>query len=181
MAWSDPSLPETFFACQCLFQPDQLSAGDSRRANASQGAHSPIVSALDGAARNLERLREPAASGTLCCEPFRSAYPGFGAGAQAASHRILLSLSAPSGGRVRDLPEPPLLAAGEQLAGAIQKLPLPLAHLNRVNGVVSGDLLDRFATTDRLHGDSGLEFRTVGAALTHRWEPRLGAMPRLRG
>ena len=74
-----------------------------------------------------------------------------------------------------------LLAPGEQLAGAIQELALPLAHLDRVDGVISCDLLDRLATTDRLHGDSGLEFGTVGAALVHWWEPRLGAVPRLRG
>jgi hypothetical protein len=74
-----------------------------------------------------------------------------------------------------------LLASGEQLAGAIQELSLPLAHLNRVNGVVSGDLLDRFAATDRLHGDPGLELGAVGAALAHRWEPLSGAVPRLRG
>jgi len=47
--------------------------------------------------------------------------------------------------------------------------------------VISGDLLDRLATTDRLQGDSGLEFGTVGAALAHWWEPRSGAVPRLRG
>jgi len=47
--------------------------------------------------------------------------------------------------------------------------------------VVSGDLLDRLAATDRLHGDPGLELGAVGAALAHRWEPRSGAVPRLRG
>ena len=56
-----------------------------------------------------------------------------------------------------------------------------LAHLDRVDGVVSGDLLDRLAATDRLHGDSGLELGTVGAALTHWREPQSGAVPRLRG
>ncbi len=45
-----------------------------------------------------------------------------------------------------------LLAAGQQLTGAIQKLPLPLAHLDGMDGVISGDLLDRLAATDRLHG-----------------------------
>jgi len=51
-----------------------------------------------------------------------------------------------------------LLAAGEHhLAGAIQHLPLPLAHLDGVYGVISCDLLDRLATADRLHGDPGLE------------------------
>jgi hypothetical protein len=74
-----------------------------------------------------------------------------------------------------------LLAAGEQLAGAIQQLPLSLAHLDGMDGVISGDLSDRLATTDRLHGDSGFEIGTVGAALAHRWEPLSGAVPRLRG
>jgi hypothetical protein len=50
-----------------------------------------------------------------------------------------------------------------------------------VNGVVRGDLLDRLAAADRLHGDLGLELGTVGAALAHRWEPHSGAVPRLRG
>jgi len=62
-----------------------------------------------------------------------------------------------------------LLAAGEQLAGAIQKLPLPLADLDGVDGVISGDLLDRLAATDRLHGDLGLELGAMGAALAHWW------------
>ena len=47
--------------------------------------------------------------------------------------------------------------------------------------MVGGDLLDRLAATDRLHGDPGLELGTVGAALAHRWEPRSGAIPGLRG
>lgn len=63
------------------------------------------------------------------------------------------------------------LASRKQLTGTIQKLLLPLTHLNRVDGVIGGDLLDRLAATDRLHGDSGLEFGTVGAALAHEWEP----------
>jgi len=74
-----------------------------------------------------------------------------------------------------------LLAPGEQLAGAIEELPFPLAHLNRVDGVIGGDLLDRLAATDRLHGDPGLELRAVGAAFAHWWEPLSGALPRLRG
>ena len=64
---------------------------------------------------------------------------------------------------------------------AIQQLPLPLAHLDGMDGVISGDLLDRLAATDRLHGDPGLELGAVGAALAHRWEPRSGAVPRLKG
>lgn len=72
-----------------------------------------------------------------------------------------------------------LLAPAEQLAGALQQLPLPLAYLDRVDGVVGSDLLDRLAATDRLHGDPGLELGPVGAALAHRWEPpfRGGAPP----
>ena len=47
--------------------------------------------------------------------------------------------------------------------------------------MVGSDLLDCLAATDRLHGDPGLELGAVGAALAHRWEPRSGAVPRLRG
>ena len=45
--------------------------------------------------------------------------------------------------------------------------------------MVSGDLLDALAAPDRLHGDSGLEFGTVDAALAHEWKPhfRGGAPP----
>jgi hypothetical protein len=74
-----------------------------------------------------------------------------------------------------------LHAPGEQLAGAVQQLLLPLAGLDRVDGVVGSDLLDRLAATDRLHGDPGLELGTVCAVLAHWWEPRSGAVPRLRG
>jgi len=74
-----------------------------------------------------------------------------------------------------------LHAPGEQLAGALQHLLLPLAHLDGVNGVISGDLLDGLAATDRLHGDPGLELGAVSAALAHWWEPLSGAVPRLRG
>ena len=74
-----------------------------------------------------------------------------------------------------------LLAPAEQLAGTVQQLALPLAHLDRVNGMAGGYLLDRLAATDRLHGDLGLELGTVGAALAHWWEPLSGAVPRLRG
>jgi len=78
---------------------------------------------------------------------------------------------------------------GEQLAGPVQELPLPLAHLNRVDGMIGSDHLDRLAATNRLHSDSGLELGTVGAALAQllrrrlrlRWEPLSGAVPRLRG
>jgi hypothetical protein len=74
-----------------------------------------------------------------------------------------------------------LLVWGEQLVGALQHLLLPLAHLDRVDRVISGDLLDRLAATDRLHADPGLELGAVGAALVHRWQPLLGAVPCLRG
>ena len=74
-----------------------------------------------------------------------------------------------------------LLASGEQLAGAIQQLALPLAHLNRVDGVIGGDLLDRLTATDRLHGDLGLELGAAGTALARRWEPPSRAVPRLKG
>jgi len=67
-----------------------------------------------------------------------------------------------------------LLVPGEQLAGSVQKLPLPLAHLDRVDGVIGSDLLDRLPPTDRLHGDSGLELGTMGSAFAHRWEPPQG-------
>lgn len=74
-----------------------------------------------------------------------------------------------------------LLDSGDQLAGALQQLPLPLAHLDRVDGVIGGDLLHRLWATDRLHGNPCLELRAVGAAHTHWWEPLSGAVPRLRG
>jgi hypothetical protein len=48
-------------------------------------------------------------------------------------------------------------------------------------GVLGGDLLDRLATADRLHGDPGLEPGTMRAALTQihlrrlrlRWTPQI--------
>jgi hypothetical protein len=64
-----------------------------------------------------------------------------------------------------------LLASRKQLTGIIEQLLLPLAYLDGVDRVISSDLLDRLAATDRLHGDSSLEFRTVSAALAHEWEP----------
>jgi len=74
-----------------------------------------------------------------------------------------------------------LVGTGKQLTGDIQKLPLSLAHLDRVDGVVSGDLLDRLPAADRLHSDPGLELRAVGAERADWWEPPSGAVPRLRG
>ena len=64
-----------------------------------------------------------------------------------------------------------LLASRKQLTGTIQQLPLPLADLNGMNGVISIDLLDRLEATDPLHGDKGLEFGTVSAARVYAWEP----------
>ncbi len=60
-----------------------------------------------------------------------------------------------------------LAAPCEQLTGTIQQLPLPLTDLDGVDGVISGDLLDRLAATDRFHGDSGLELGAMGAAFAH--------------
>ena len=75
------------------------------------------------------------------------------------------------------------LAPGEKLAGAVQQLPFPLAHLDRVDDVVGSDLLDRLAATERLHGDPGLELGAVGAALTQllRTRLRLRVEPPWRG
>lgn len=36
-----------------------------------------------------------------------------------------------------------------------------------MDGVISGDLLNHLAATDRLHGDPGLELGPMGAALAH--------------
>jgi hypothetical protein len=55
------------------------------------------------------------------------------------------------------------------------------ALLDRVNGVIGRDLLDRLATADRFHGDPGLELGTVGTAFGHGWGPFSGVVPRLRG
>jgi hypothetical protein len=41
-----------------------------------------------------------------------------------------------------------ILSPAEQLAGAFQQLPLSLLHLDGVNGVIGGDLLDLLAATD---------------------------------
>ncbi len=67
-----------------------------------------------------------------------------------------------------------VLAPGEKVAGTLQQRLLPRAHLDRVHrGVVGGNLLERLATTDRLHGDlpqaeafgSGLELGAMGRGL----------------
>ena len=54
---------------------------------------------------------------------------------------------------------------------AVQQLLDLATHLNWVDGVIGGDLLDRPAATDRLHGDSGLGFRMMGVALANWLEP----------
>ena len=50
-----------------------------------------------------------------------------------------------------------------------------------IDSMVSGDLLDRLAATDRLHGDPGLELGTVSAALTDGRKPGSGATQLLKG
>ena len=71
-----------------------------------------------------------------------------------------------------------LLALGKQRAGIIQQLPLPLAGLDGVHGVIGCDRFDHHPSTDCLHGDSGLELRALCAALAHEWMPPLrGATP----
>lgn len=54
---------------------------------------------------------------------------------------------------------------GEQLAGIVQQLALPLVHLDRVDGVLSGDILDC------LQSALGHELGAVVAMLAHRSEP----------
>lgn len=61
------------------------------------------------------------------------------------------------------------LAPGEQLPGSVQELPFPLAHLDRVVRVIGGDLLDRLAAADRLHGGPGLELGAMGPTLDFWW------------
>ena len=63
----------------------------------------------------------------------------------------------------------------DQLTGTFQQLFLPWTHLNRVDGVIVDDLLDRHGVTDRLHGNSVLKLRTVGAVLAQEWEHRFQA------
>ena len=71
------------------------------------------------------------------------------------------------------------LVAGEQFTGTLQQLLLPLAHLDRGNLVIGGDLLECLTTTESLHGDFGLELRAVGAAYAQilRTRLRLGRDP----
>jgi len=74
---------------------------------------------------------------------------------------------------------PAFLARIIGLAGTLQELLLPLAHLDGMHAMVSGNLLEGLATTDRFHGHLGLKLRTVGTAFAHRWEPPFkgGAQP----
>ena len=62
-----------------------------------------------------------------------------------------------------------LFDMGGHVTGAIQQLPLALAHVDRMDGLFSGDLMDRLATTDRLHGAPCRELTSVGAAFAHWW------------
>lgn len=59
-------------------------------------------------------------------------------------------------GRIRTLIHPGPTSGGHV---TIVKLLLPLPHLDRVDCVISGNLLDRLATTDLLYGDSSLNIR----------------------
>lgn len=63
-----------------------------------------------------------------------------------------------------------LFSSRKHLTGSIQQLILPLNHLDWLDRVIDVDLLDRLAATARLHGDSGLELRTVDAVLAHEGE-----------
>ena len=63
----------------------------------------------------------------------------------------------------------------KQNSGAFQQLIFPLAHLNRVIGVVGSDLLEGPATGNGFHGYTGLELGTVGSALGH--PPCTGGAP----
>jgi len=72
-----------------------------------------------------------------------------------------------------------LVGTFEQLTGAIQELPLPLAHLDRVDGL-SAATSDRLVATDRLYGDSGPELRAAGVALFHCVAPFSCGTPPLR-
>ena len=40
-----------------------------------------------------------------------------------------------------------------KIAGTFKLPPLPMAHLNRIKGVIGGNFLDRLAATDRLHSN----------------------------
>ena len=72
------------------------------------------------------------------------------------------------------------VALSEQLTGNVLQLPLPLAHLDRVDGVVSGDLwivlrpLIACMATRALNSGLWVQRLLAGG-------PRLGAVPRLRG
>jgi hypothetical protein len=70
-----------------------------------------------------------------------------------------------------------LFAPGEQLTCTVQHLSLSLAYLDRLDRVISRDLLDRLAATDRLHGYSGLEFGTVVRRLIIGGSPDQGRYP----
>ena len=74
-----------------------------------------------------------------------------------------------------------LLAPGEQLAGTVQQLPLPLAQLNWVDDVVCAKLLERLAATDHHGANFGLKLWVMDAALTYHYMGHSGALLRLTG
>jgi hypothetical protein len=76
---------------------------------------------------------------------------------------------------------PALFPAGKPLAGSVTHPLLPLAHMDGIDGEISGDHLDRPPATHRLHGDPGLELGAVRVELAHWWEPLSAAVPLLRG
>lgn len=51
---------------------------------------------------------------------------------------------------------------------------------DRVNGMVSGDLLNRLLDTDRIKDDSDLELARLEAGSAHRWQTPARAVPCLR-
>jgi hypothetical protein len=61
-----------------------------------------------------------------------------------------------------------VLTSGEHLTRSLKELPRRLVQLNRVDDVISGDLLVHLTTIDRLLGDFDLELWAVGAANANR-------------
>ena len=60
----------------------------------------------------------------------------------------------------------------------MQQLPLPLADLDGMDGVISGDLLDRLTTAVRLHGDSRFELGGCGCGVCSLvGDPIMGGTP----
>ena len=73
------------------------------------------------------------------------------------------------------------LAPREQLAGSVEQLPLPLDHMDGVNGVISRDLLDRLAAADHLQATRALNSGLWVRRLLMSGSPISGAIPHLRG